>query len=104
MANPENLLHAFGQSCLEKQRSSPTFLGAPSEVNSKPLPDDRASQPISSAPQMLRSTKARRPRPTGRPLKPLADQGEEGKTNIPDQERLANQYLYLVSRMRRSMV
>src|SRR6266540_3902652 len=104
MANPENLLQAFGQSYLEKQRSSPTFLRAPSEVNSKPLADDRASRPISSASLLLRSTKARWPRPTGRPLKPLANQGEEGETNIPDQERLANQYLYLVNRMRRPMV
>src|SRR6266540_6525470 len=91
MANPENLLQAFGQSYLEKQRSSPTFLRAPSEVNSKPLPDDRASRPISSAPLLLRSTKARRPRPTGWPPKPLANQGEEGETNTLDQERLASQ-------------
>ena len=48
--------------------------------------------------------KARRPRPIGRPPEPLANQGEEGETNTPDQERLANQYLYLVNRARRPMV
>src|SRR5438105_4019879 len=48
----------------------------------KTFPDEGGNQACRSTHQWLN---ARRPRPIGRPPKPLPDQGEEEETNIPDQ-------------------
>ena len=54
----------------------------------KPLPGTKTS-PDEGGNQACRSTclrpNARRPRPIGRPPKPLPDRAEEEETNIPDQ-------------------